>query len=594
VRALTPASAPDSEGPLEGVSFRVLALLLVALGLCHVGLNFEAWGWPAIDGYPTIERFLDPGFLKGDFYTDTSRGYGVDTAQAFLFGGVERLTGVRYDVQLALLNFVRCLSFPALVYAFFHALSGRREVGVAGALLGVVSNFAFPKTLGWAWVWGDPSTAMFAIPAIVAGWTLLLRRRPGACFGCFAFAAALHPLASLHGAIVLGLILIVDYTPAERRAALRSPAALAGAACFGGVFVGQFLALKADPKDELPIAEYVNILAWERHPGDYLPSRFPLDTVSAFALAALAALAIVVRFKGELPRVRLVLATLAVYGILCVSGWLFVEVRPVRFFVQLIPFRTANIGAPFLLFLFAWFAARQLRARRLTTFVVVVLLFLLASPYAGRAAGSYGGVLRFGAPGAFLALVVWQLFAEPPFAALDAALSKRLAGSRLALLLAGAVVLLGAVGARARRDAFVIPRLDNQHPVYAWLREHTAPGTTVFVDQYSDDGRYAAAINPQKLRLVGHRAVVASLDFPFLDRDMRGWLERWQVALHGREKDRVNGADLATLETVRQRFPFELVVRNAPLPPGAGIRLEAEFHGARGVAKVFVYRLLGT
>lgn len=592
---MTAAADSGFAGFLDDVSPRLLLVVLAALGVCHVGLNFEAWGWPAIDGYPTIERFLDATFLKGDFYTDTSRGYGVDTAQAFLFGGIERASGLRYDVQLALLNLVRCLTFPGLVYAFFFALSGRREAALAGAVLGTVSNFALPKTLGWAWVWGDPSTAMFAIPAIVLGWTLLLRRRPGAGLACFAFSAAMHPLASLHGAIVVGLIVLVDYTAEEQRRALRSPAALAGAAAFGLVFVAQFLALKADPKDELPIAEYVNILAWERHPGDYLPSRFPGETVAAFVLAALAAAVIFSRSKAELPRARLVGVTLVTYAAICVSGWLFVEVHPVRFFVQLIPFRTANIGAPFMLYLFAWFAGRELRERRVTAFCVVVLLFLLASPYAGRAAGPYGSILRLGAPAALLALVLVRLVvARPILASLDPTLTRAFGGARLPVALSAGLVVLGLVGARARHDSFVMPRLENQHPLYGWLREHTEKDATVFVDQYSSDGHYSAVINPQKLRLVGHRAVVASLDFPFLDRDMRGWLDRWKVALHGREKDRVSRADLAELTLVRRRFPFDLVVRSAPLPPDPRIRLETEFHGVRGVANVFVYRLLDT
>jgi hypothetical protein len=405
----------------------------------------------------------------------------------------------------------------------------------------------------------------------------------------------MHPLASLHGAIVVGLVLLVDYSKMERQAALRSVSTLTGAAAFGIVFVAQFLLLKADPRDELPIAEYVNILAWERHPGDYLPSRFPVETVGAFVIAALSAGVVLFCMRREIPRLRLVTATLAVYAGICLSGWLFVEVYPLRFFVQLIPFRTANIGAPFMLSLFAWFAGKELRERRVTSFLLMVLLFLLASPYAARAAGAYGSLLRLGAPTALLALLVVRLVARRPLGEpLDAALLRWLTGPRLAFLLAAALVGLGAIGARARRDGFVVPRVENQHPVYAWLREHTDPTTTVFVDQYSRDARYSAANNPQKLRLVGRRAVVASLDFPFLDRDMRAWLARWKLALHGREQDRVSNADLGALREVQRQFPFELVIRRAPLPPHPGIRLEAEFHGLRGVENVFVYRLLGT
>ena len=49
----------------------------MACGLCYVGLSYVAWGWPSVDGYPAIERFLDPSFLREDFYTNTSESYGA-------------------------------------------------------------------------------------------------------------------------------------------------------------------------------------------------------------------------------------------------------------------------------------------------------------------------------------------------------------------------------------------------------------------------------------------------------------------------------------------------------------------------------------
>lgn len=584
---------PGSAGSQEPTSLWT-RITLAAAGLCYVGLNFEAWGWPAIDGYPTIERFLDPTYLSTDFYTNTSRGYGVDTAQAYLFGGIERLLGVRYDVTLALVNLVRCLTFPALVYWFFLTLSGKRSVALSGALLGVISNFALPKTLGWAWVWGDPSTAMFAIPAIVIGWTFLLQRKAWACFIAFGFAAAMHPLASLHGALVIGTILLLDYTRAELVRLLRSPASLSSAAVFGAVFLAQLVALQADAKDALPIAEYVNVMAHERHPGDYLPSRFPADTVAAFVSGALAVALVVWRMWDAIPRRRFVLGTLALYFAVCVSGWLFVEVWPSRFFVQLIPFRTANIGAPLMLLLLSLFAARLLEDRKYASYALVALFFLAASPYAARLAGSSGTLVKVGAPALLAVFTFLTLVGRvrlPP--ALEAALRPVFSGPRF-IFVAVALVVLGAASARGRRDAFVIPRVDNQHPVYAWMRAHTDPAATFLVDQFSSHGRFSRAVNPQKVRLVGRRAVVASLDFPFLDRDMRSWLERWKLVLAGRSPDRVENADAETLARIHERFPFDFVLRRTPAPASAKLSLAARFDREHQVDHVFVYRMPAT
>jgi len=575
----------------EDQRFRVWALLALA-GLCHVCMMFEAWGWPAIDGYPTIERFLDPSFLRNDFYTNTSRGYGVDTAQAYLFGTLQQWTGVHYDVQLAALNVLRCLTFPALVYAFFLALSGRRTLAISGVLIGVLSNFALPRTLGWAWVWGDPSTAMFAVPAIVLAWTLLLRRRAGAAFGWLAFAAAMHPLAALHGAIVMGTILLLDYSRDETVALLKSPTALAGGALFFVTFASQYVLLKADPRDQLPIAEYVNIMAYERHPGDFLPSRFSQASVVSFALAALCVAFVLWRAGAAIPKRRLVVGTLLLYVAICVLGGLFVEVVPLRFFVQLIPFRTANIGAPFMLFVLAWFAAKLLEEERYLTYAAVLALSVLATQYVAKMAGHRGVLLGQLAPLALLGIVVANLTGRGPLpAALEKLGAPLFAGTRLTAVVGTGLCVLGLVAASARRDALVLPRAENQHPVYAWMQTHTPVESTFLVDQYTSDKRYGGAINPQKVRLVGRRPVVASLDFPFLDRDMRPWLERWKVALEGRTPDRVDRADVPALETLRRRFPFDYVLRKTPLPATPGATLEAEFPPWQNGPKVLVYRL---
>jgi hypothetical protein len=297
--------------------------------------------------------------------------------------------------------------------------------------------------------------------------------------------------------------------------------------------------------------------------------------------------------RAEIPRFRLVVATLGVYAALCLSGYLFVELEPVRFFVQLIPFRTASLGAPMMLYVLSCFAAGQLERRRFAVFIVIFGLFVLASPYAARVAGSHGTIVTIGAPALLLAVVALAL-ARPRSltGALDATVGRLLAGPRLALGLSVALVLLGIASGHARPDAFTLPRLDNQHPLYAWVESHTPPRSTFYVDQFSADGAFSREVNPQKMRLVGRRAVVASRDFPFLDRDMRPWFERWKVALHRQERDRVSRADLAALEAVKRRFPFEYVVRRFPLPHDPKIRREVEFHKRDGVRDVFVYRLL--
>ena len=84
-------------------------LLLFACALLYMAQSLQVWAWPALDGYPAIERWLDAGFLPNDFYTNTTVKFGVDTPQAIVVGTLSRWTGVHYTVLLAALTVLRHL-----------------------------------------------------------------------------------------------------------------------------------------------------------------------------------------------------------------------------------------------------------------------------------------------------------------------------------------------------------------------------------------------------------------------------------------------------------------------------------------------------
>ena len=126
------------EAPGVGLP-RVLVWALLALcGVCYFAQSFSAWAWPALDGYPAIERWLDAGFLPGDLYTNTTNRYGVDTWQAILFGGFQRLSGVPYALTIASLTALRLLVFPAVIYAFLRGLLGKGPAVLLAVCLAVL------------------------------------------------------------------------------------------------------------------------------------------------------------------------------------------------------------------------------------------------------------------------------------------------------------------------------------------------------------------------------------------------------------------------------------------------------------------------
>lgn len=563
-----------------------VSTFLFACGVYYFAESFVAYGWPALDGYPAIERWLDPSFLLADFYTNTTQGYGVDTWQAALFGTIQTHAGLGYASQIALLTALRHLLWPLVLYRFFVTLLKDRTTALLAVLLGVVSNFALPKTLGWSWVWGDGSPALFATFLVVLSWTELLLRRSWACLLLLSLATICQPLVGVHGGIFIAIVFLFDYSPTERVEAFRNPASYAAGLVFAATFLSQYLTLSPPTGSRSPVRDYVHILAWERHPGDFLPSRFPTETWVAFAIACVAMTVMLFREWQGLSRRALLVAGLAAYAAICLAGYLFVELWPVRLVIDLIPFRTVTIGAPLMLALISSFVASELRAGRWLSFLGIGAAFALAGDYGSKLGVKpvEAAVVLLGATilGAVAASRSGPIAARTVFDPMSAIV-------RLAI---PTLVIASAPLAIVRKPMMILPTISNQHPLYEWASRATAPNARFLVEQVSSDPAYAKAISPQLMRLVGRRAVLASRDFPFRDSDGRRWLETWVVGLDHGKADRVETATVLELKAICRRLPYDYVVRSKPLPAEGAVEA-ARFASAGGVGPLHVYRVCG-
>lgn len=563
----------------QGDPSRVLVWIVLALcGICYFSQSFSAWAWPALDGYPAIERWLDPGFLPGDLYTNTTTRYGVDTWQAVLFGGFQRLSGVPYALTIAALTTLRLLLFPAVIYAFLCGLLGRGPAALLGIGLAVLADFNLPHTLGWQWLWGDGSPAMFAALAATGAWVLVLRRRVWESLLLMAAAAILQPLVAVHGGIVFALVFILDYDAHERWKAITSPANLGAGGVFLFGFLSQYVLLSPPPAERLPDAEYLRILVWERHPTDFLPSRFKPPEVIAFFIAVAGVLVMLARVWRELPRRTLIVGGLGVYAALCVAGWVFVEIRPTRLAADLIPFRTAVFGAPFLLAVISAFAGQVYKRRDLISLGLLILAFGSAGPVAEA----------FHLPGiAPASLLLLAGAIGPALPNLPTARLQAIWGAPLWLAMSLALASQASIAAYHRGAAMALPTLANQHPVYSWAMAQTSPDAVFLLEQKPSDWTYGLKLSPQRMRLIGRRAVAASMDFPFADRDQRAWLETWTKGLdHGR-RDFIETASAAQIAKVCHDLPFDYLVRVHPLEGQAPVAIFAPSHGLPAVQ---VYR----
>lgn len=574
----------EPTAPVSNVS--VERLILAVAGIFYTAATFVPWGWPSVDGYPAIERYIDPDFLGGDFYTNTTSAYNVDTLLAASLGSLQKVAGVHYDVVLAALNLLRCLVWPFVLFQFFRALAADRRTALIGALIGAGSLYALPNLFAWGWLWGDPSTAMFAVVFITGAWALFLDRRPALSMLLFSAALLIHPLMAVHGGIFTALIFFVDYSREEKWQALRSPAAWLSVILFAGLFAAQYVLLEAAPDEELPVKAYTHILAYVRHPTDFIPSLFPLNDWVAGVLGSATAIAILWKMRADFAKWRLVVSGLVSYAAICLCGYLFVELYPVRFFVELIPFRYVIVGAPLMLFAYAILLAAELRDGRMASFAFLTGLFF-AYPVAERL-----GPVSLVILGLIAAWVLVRMAtARPAIRPVDGLLSRLLPAGKVLTVIAAALLILSPAALYVRRHQLVIPRAENQHPLYAWAARQTPTDAVFLVDQNGRRG-FSQAIDPQRMQLVGRRAVAASKDFPFLDKDITPWNKRWQTALGGGAPGFVSRADAATLADIAARFSVDYVVRDAPLGDDPRFRLAQAFAPDHGAGEIYVYAVV--
>lgn len=527
--------------------------LLAACGLWLFATFFTPWGWPGLDGYPAIERFLDPDFLPNDFYTQTAASFSTDTLIAYGVGSFEQATGVPYALSIAILNAARILFWPWALYRFVQALLRDHATGLVAAVLATLATLRLPYTPGWGYGKGDQAPHNFSIFVMLLAWTWALERRPGRAMIAMAVACALHPLVAVYGIAFLGLIFVFDMDGAERRATLTSVGTWVGAVGFAGAFLGQLLGMKATVATPLDAATYIDILAFERHPHHFVPSHFRVFRWIGMVVSLCLTTGLVVRYRGAFRGQRLIAATLATYVLAAAAGYAFVEILPLRVVVQFTPYRFAVVAAPVMLAVLAWFTHRAATSGHAPLFALTI--------------GACFFYPLFHWPPKTLQLAVFVLSVLGALA-LDGKEGSDLQ-TRLGDLLRhpravpgfAAALALSAVGFMSLRpDAYVLPTLANQHPVYTWIHDHTPEDAVFLTDQYGDD-----SLRPQRVRLLARRAVMASRDFPFREDHFVEWHTRWQAAFADRAFNRVTvatGDELAAIAAIR---PFDHVLRQLPL-----------------------------
>jgi hypothetical protein len=556
-----------------------LSLWTVLLFSVLIGLMATLWGYRYGDGnqieqLPIVMRAVNPAYLTNDFFTNATQDFGPRALFADFVAWLARtVTALRGQVpasqgQLALPGVYLGLTILAnAAIAFITARFGR-DLFEGSDMAGLVSAAAVMTLksfwLGYSNIIYDYflEPAHLAMPFILLAIWAGLRQRPVACILAAGIATLVHPLMGLEtGALMLGVMAVnavrlkfFGVRPSLKGDCTRSSWVRLG---LSGLAFGGFAALILAPyamEKQIDASLFIQILAFFRHPHHYVPSSFGgWQYLQALVFLIPAGIA---WFYGMKRAARLrsltfpMLALAAFLGLLCLGGYLFVEVFPSRLWTTAQTFRLLFMVKWLGLVVTAGWVGAQLETSReggfwpfvlLASLVSQVTLFLAFGVHllrdwtrqrlpAARPLLMDGPVLLVMVP---LLLVfppdahIYILFPLFSLMALCLFYWRRrwlaigvnliLTAAVVAVLLAGNRFLPASALALADRPVITLSQLSGDDIDVAAFAQANTPADAIFL----------TPPNLGEFRYTAERAIVVDFDaFPFQDQAMAEWQQR--------------------------------------------------------------------
>jgi hypothetical protein len=547
---------------------RRLPVAYLALFCLLVGGVASLWGYSYIGGnqveqLPLVMRAIDPSYLANDFFVNT---FGPTSPRYFFAELIALLSRLAPLPAVYLGLTILCNSLSALVTALFarELFDGSDAVALFAALA-VMSAKTFWLGYNNIIYYTPLEPALLVMPLLLVCIWAGLRQRPLLSLAAAGLAALFHPLMGLEtGAIMLG-VMVIEVVAQHTRLPRKTLFGMLG----GGAILAGFAAIVLLPDSSAPTIlqqQFIQILAFFRHPHHYVPSTWALwQYAQAAAFLAVVGLAWRLGYKSRerlKQLTRPLLALCAILAVLCLGGYVFVELIPIRLWVTAQTFR--------LLYIFKWLGLilaagwvglavekaisptlSSQKDQSSTGFSGVRLALLLAclvSQLSMLAAFSYEMLCEFKrtswmtkplvglgvlAAGGALAVVVqpdMQVFFLVALFEIMAVgllyIRPRLAGAALNVALIGALLLpvFWSKQLRPYASTALMPRpvvslsdLKSEEANLAnWVRQNT-PKDSIFL------------VNPSlgEFRITAERAIVVDfIAFPFQDQAMAGWQQR--------------------------------------------------------------------
>ena len=306
------------------LSGRDIAVLAMLTALPLLGYQFGVGN--QVEQFPIIERFRDPNFLVGDFYTDSAAEFGPRYYYSLLLSLLTSAASLPFVILV-----LTCAANLALVLVTFAAT--RRQLGAtaAGAAIAAalaVTNSSFPLGLAAYLRYESFQPASLAVPLSLLGFVWLTEGERYAAVGSFFAATLFHPLIGTQIALIAyASCAIADL--AARKPVNNLLGYIPSGALFAALlFVAWVLPGLSNRESPISSEEFFSILPAFRSPHHYLATNFPFSHYRELAafVAAMAVLAVQARHIAarSVLRTRLLIAT-AIVLTLCASSFILVD-----------------------------------------------------------------------------------------------------------------------------------------------------------------------------------------------------------------------------------------------------------------------------
>ncbi|GAA0438371.1 MAG: DUF6798 domain-containing protein [Bacillota bacterium] len=540
----------------------IFCLIIILISLFSVYFYQVAWGWPVVDSFPQIEKLLNKQFLPADFYTNTFEEFSprLYVSYFYIFGA--NVFHVDYTVFIAFVNLLRIFLLNIAVFTLLYVLSNKQTyIALIGMFLGAISFYSIPRTIAWFFSTPVFSAAEFSLVFILFGFVLIYRANIFSSCMLFAIAMLLHPVLTLHGLAIAGLLFVATYNFSEIKSMINRWSILGLLSIIGAFFVS-YIPLKLSEKGValLSSKEYTTIIGDLRHPHHYIPSKFGIENWFIAIMYAVIIIYMMYVIRKRLP--ASILRFLKLYGLyitfMMAIGYLFVEVVPIKSIVTIIPYRTFVFVPVFYLFIFAYYMYYKLRNKDYLSFLLLHLPFIPVLTQDIK--------LSTLMMGAVFVYAVWSdwLFAKKGLKLhiyLDRYLMKRI-GLHYFYLILVLLAFAGSFFVLDRKLAFNIPDISEpRNELYAWVKEHTAQDAQILADIDVDH-----LVN-QKLRLIANRSVPVSKDFPFNEKYYKEWAERFMDIYDGKYDNagHINELTQTELRSLMKKYQVDIILRTEKL-----------------------------